>query len=123
MAAYIQVTDKYGDELIKIGSIYQQLMGPETGLDGDLGDRADVELIIKNTGDRTALRTTAYRSADPNARLSIRTASSDYTQGDLVIGDINPGETRTIYLKVEVKSNTEKEDAFPRLHFKYKTRE
>jgi len=94
---------------------YELILGPVTGLDGDAGDRADVAIYVKNTGDQVALGTTITKYDDPSNRLQFSDTVQAYTDNNLVLGNIAVGAVKEVLLKLVVPAGTAQEYDAPKL--------
>lgn len=100
---------------------YELILGPVTGLDGDAGDRADVAIYLKNTGDQVALAVQMIKYDDPYDRLQFSDNIQPYTNNNLVVGNIAVGAVKEILLKLIVQAGTAQEYDAPKITFRAKS--
>lgn len=103
------------------GTIYEVVLGPVTGLDGDLGDRVDYATYAKNVGDQVAMSTVIEKFDDKKKLIAMSDGINDYVDDNLKLGDIKPGGVRLVYLKLVVPSNTDAYIGTPRIEAAFKT--
>lgn len=109
------------DELLIAGDDYDLTLGPNTGLDGDTGDRADMVLYVKNTGDKPAMYVRVVKDNDQSDMVTFRTGSGEYTKNNLVVTDILPSEVVQLYVRTTVPKGTPASLVNPNITFKYKS--
>jgi hypothetical protein len=106
---------------LEINDIYYQLLlGPVTGLDGDFGDRSDVQLYIKNIGDKPAMYVRLFKENDPEDRIDFSSGGA-YVKDDLQYPDILQNATASLLIRLIVQKNTPASLVTPTFYLKYKT--
>ena len=108
-------------ELDKSGSIYELILGPITGLDGDLGDRVDYIIYAKNVGDQVGMAVKVVKEGDDKNFITISDGVTDYVKNELVLGDMKPGDIKAMFLKLVVPPNTDALIGSPTLTAAYRT--
>lgn len=109
-------------ELKLAGADYDLMLGPNTGLDGDTGDRVDTILYVKNTGDKPAIDVRLVKDNDASDRVDFLTTSmTSYSKTGLSLGDILSTEVRQIYVRVTVPRGTAASLLSPNFTFKYRS--
>lgn len=126
MSAILQVYNKSTcaatEELSIAGLDYDLTIGPITGLDGDSGDRTDVGLYVKNTGNVPAIDVTLFKDNDTADFAEFRLGSDkNYVKDQLFLGNILPGQVVDVYLRVTVAAGTPAMLVSPNLTFKFKS--
>lgn len=92
-------------ELTKVEGTYTLQVGAETGLNGDDGDSATVQLWLKNTGDETYQGVSITETADSGTRASYSLDNSTYHATTISLGDIAAAANKTFYVKVTVEED------------------
>lgn len=108
-------------ELRTSGAIYDLFVGPETGLNGNGGDRADVVVYAKNVGNQIAVGASIVFNVNPNNRLSMRLTATDYSTETIEVGNVAVGSSFPVYLRLTVPTGTLMNAARPNFSFKYKS--
>lgn len=126
MSAILQVYTKPTclptEEVMLAGSDYDLILGPTTGLDGDTGDRADVALYIKNTGDKPAIDIRLVKDNDTADMAEFRLeGNTAYIKNDVSMGDLLPTEVVPLYIRVTVTKGTPAMMVAPNFTFKFKS--
>lgn len=110
------------DELNIAGADYDLTIGPNTGLDGDTGDRADMALYLKNTGNRPAIDIRLTKANDIADMAQFKTAAmTSYVPDALSVGDLLPTEVIAVYVRVTVPSGTPAVLIAPNFTLKFKS--
>ena len=93
-------------ELAKDGSQnYLLTLGPDTGLDGNLGETVKKQLWLKNAGDEIYQSVTLTEAGDTPGRISYSLNDSTYTASGISFGNIAVGANVTFYVKVTVEAS------------------
>jgi hypothetical protein len=126
MSANLQIYTKPtclpSEELIIAGTDYDLTIGPNTGLDGDTGDRADMVLYIKNTGDKPAIDIRLSKDNDVADLAEFRLSSvTTYAKNNVSLGDLLPTEVMVLYVRVTVTKGTVAALVAPNFTFKFKS--
>ena len=123
MSALIKLYSDVGctTELCTSGTIYDLFVGPETGLDGNGGDRSDVVVYAKNVGNQIAVGARVVFNVNPSNRLSIRLTNTDYSTDTITVGDVAVSASFPVYLRLTIPTATLMDSNRPNFSFKYKS--
>ncbi len=100
---------------------YDLPLGPQFGLDGDAGDRADLMLYVKNVGDQPAVSTRLNKYTDPESRVLLIVNNEEHAGAEVLLGDIFPAAIVPVMVRVSIPKGSEPGNYFPDFEVRYKT--
>lgn len=108
--------------------VYELLLGPEYGLDGDLGDVATSTVYLTNSGDKPGLYVRISKEGDVEDRIALSDGLLPFKEDDVRYGTMNPPDAvtglkdvRTLQIRLTIPAGTPPQSEFPVLYVDYKT--